>query len=223
MSARERFRIRLGVLCLLASGIFSAIGLQLRGPIVLPAEDPQRWAEVALLPTHDLAWVILLPSLVIQLFGFLALYAYVKGTAQDTLMFWGMVMSIIGNGLFLPFTGVLAFADPVIAQQYLAGATQVIDISSAAIEGPLGFAFLAASGIILLAGSFLVAAALWLSPRLPTWTALPYLYHAAALTVLAPLSYTIERSGGWVLLIVAIGIVHAVWRHTATPQPATAS
>lgn len=214
MSVRNSRRIRVGILCLLASGVFSAIGLPLRGPIVLPGEDPAHWAEVALLPTHDLAWAILLPSLVIQLFGFLALYAYVKDTREDALAFWGMVLSIAGNGLFLPSTGVLAFADPEIARQVQAGHAGALAISSSAIESSLGGAILAASGLTLLAGSVLVTIVLWRSPLLPRWTAIPYLLHALSLTIVAPFSYAVEQAGGVLLLIVTVAITIAVWRGT---------
>lgn len=216
MSAHDIARIRLGILCFLASGVISAIGLPLRGPIVLPGEDPVRWAEVALLPTHDLAWAILLPSLVIQLFGFIALYAYVKDTRDDNLAFWGVMLSIAGNGLFLPSTGILAFADPVIARLVQAGNSEALVISASGIESGVGGLILAASGILLLIGSVLVSLLLWRSPLLPRWTAIPYFLHALALTILAPLSYAVERAGGLLLLVVSIAITLSVWRHTAT-------
>lgn len=214
MSARDAWRIRAGMICLLASGVFSAVGLPLRGPIVLPGEDPTRWAEVALLSAHDLAWAMLLPSLVIQIFGVLALCAFVKDTREDALAFWGAMLSIAGNGLFLPSTGILAFADPEIARQVQAGHAEVLAISSSAIESSIGGAILAASGIVLLVGSMLVSLVLWRSPLLPRWTAIPYLLHALSLTLLAPFSYAIERAGGVLLLIVTLAITAAVWRQT---------
>ncbi|MCL4791040.1 MAG: hypothetical protein KJ040_03210 [Gammaproteobacteria bacterium] len=204
------------MLCFLASGIISAVGLPLRGPIVLPGENPELWAEVAQLSTHDLAWAILLPSLVIQMFGFIALYAFVKDTREDGLAFWGAMLSIAGNGLFLPSTGILAFADPVIARLVQAGTTEALAISSSGIESGVGGVILAASGLTLLAGSLLITLLLWRSPLLPRWTAIPYLAHALALTILAPLSYTIERAGGILLLIVTVAITLSVWKHTGS-------
>lgn len=211
MTTRDSTRLRLGALCLVVSGVCSAIGLPLRGPIVLPQEDPQLWAEVASIETHFLAWTLLLPSLVIQCFGFMAVYAAAADSAEDGLAFWGMVFSVAGNALFLPFTGVLAFVDPAVAALYQAGQTHAVAVSAAAIEAPLAGAVLAGSGILLLGGSVLFAVVLWRSPRLPAWTAAPYLYHALALTLLAPLSYTVERSGGLVLLVVSLAIARAVW------------
>lgn len=219
-SARDASRIRLGMLCLLASGVLSAIGLPLRGPIVLPNVDPVKWAEVALLPTHDLAWGLLLPSLTIQLFGFLALYAYVKDGQHDGLAFWGMVLSIAGNGLFLPSTGILAFIDPELARLAQSGAADGAKIATAGVEGPLSFAILASSGIILLIGSALVSVLLWKSPLLPGWTAIPYFLHALALTIIAPQSYLFERIGGALLLITAAAIARRVWRETVASMHA---
>lgn len=207
-------RIRAGVSCLLASGLFSTIGLQLRAPIVLPDDDPARWAQVALLDTHDLAWAILLPGPIIQCFGFLALYAYVQDTPPNGIAFWDATPSIAGNDLFLPFTGILAFVDPAIATLHRAGDARVPSVASGGVQAPLSGALLAASGLILLAGSILISLLLWRSPLLPAWTAPPYLYHALALTVLAPRSYAVERSGELVQLVVAIAITGAVWTST---------
>ena len=214
MTRRDASRIRLGLLSFLASGVLSAIGLPLRGPVVLPTEDPQLWAQTALIGTHDLAWAILLPNLTIQLFGFMALYAFVRDTREERLAFWGMVLSIAGNGLFLPFTGILAFIDPELARLYLDGFEQAANVSTAGIGGMLSGAMLAASGIILLIGSVLISILLWKSPKLPTWTAPLYLLHALGLTLAAPVSYTLERSGGFLLLMCTVAIAVAVWRQT---------
>lgn len=219
-SKRDATRIRWGILCLLASGIFSTIGLPLRGPVVLPTENPELWAEVAQIATHNLAWGILLPSLTVQLFGFMALYVYVKDTAQDRLAFWGVVLSIAGNGLFMPYTGILAFIDPAVAHLWQSGTPQVLVIATAGVEAPLAGALLAASGIILLLGSLLISILLWRSPRLPAWTAIPYFLHALGLTLAAPFSYTLERAGGFLLLLAAAGITWSVWKGTADARVA---
>lgn len=214
MTNRDANRIRIGILCFLASGIFSAVGLPLRGPIVLPTANPQLWSDVALLSTHDLAWAILLPSLVIQLFGFLALYAFVKDTREDGLAFWGVMISIAGNALFLPSTGVLAFADPEIARQWQAGNAEVLAITTAPVEGALGGSILLGSGLLLLAGSALISVVLWRSPLLPRWTAIPYFIHALCLTIVALQSYLAEQLGGVLLLVITAAIALKVWQQT---------
>mgnify|MGYP003438960035 CR=1 FL=1 len=83
-------------------------------------------------------------GLVIQLFGFIALYAYVKDTREDRLAFWGVMLSIAGNGLFLPSTGILAFADPTIARLVQAGNSEALAISASGIESGVGGLILAA-------------------------------------------------------------------------------
>ena len=102
--------VRLGIICLLASGILSVVGLRLRGPIVDQARRPDEYVENALSPTHDLAWAMLLPSLIVQMFGWLALWEYLRGTPEERLAFWGMALSVAGNSFFLPSVGVIAFA-----------------------------------------------------------------------------------------------------------------
>jgi len=212
MLDRNRFRIRLGLACLLATGVLTVIGLHLRGPIVDPAKYPELFVAVSLSPTHHLAWSLLLPSLVVQCFGWLALYAWLRETREERLAFWGTMLSIAGNLLFLPSVGVLAFVSQEAARAHAAGNPEALAIVTTAIQGPFALPFLMGSGLVLLAGVLLFTLVLWRSPRLPRWTAIPYFLHSLFLTVLAPESYVLERIGGWLLLTVTIAIVMRVWR-----------
>ncbi|MCB1678682.1 MAG: hypothetical protein KDI16_08370 [Halioglobus sp.] len=197
-------------------GILAAVGLPLRGPVIIPGEQPELWADVALLSTHDLAWALLLPALVIQLFGFFAYWAFMKDRPEGEIAFWGMVLSVAGNGLFLPSTGILAFADPQAAALYNAGLTEeAIDVAGAGVSGALSGGLLACSGIMLLIGSILIGITLWKSPLFPKWTSVVYIFHAFALTLAVTLSYTVERLGGLLILLVALVMMRIVWRETA--------
>ncbi|MBA3582288.1 MAG: hypothetical protein H0W44_07535 [Gammaproteobacteria bacterium] len=211
---QQRARIRLGIFCLLASGILTVIGLYLRGPIIDQVTHTDAYVAGALASTHVYAWSLLIPSLVIQCFGWIALWAYVKDTPQEGLAFWGMVLSIIGNGLFLPFTGVIAFVSPAVAQLYIEGLPAAIGIVNSGLAGSFALPFLILSALTLLIGAILHSIVLWKSSLLPTWTALPYLWHALALTFIAPLSYAAEFSGGVCLLLTTAAITLNVWRQT---------
>ncbi len=212
---RDLFRIRLGLVCLLVSGVFTVVGLNLRGPIVDPARLPELFVQVSTSGTHYLAWSFLLPSLVIQCFGWLALYHWLRDTPQERLAFWGTMLSIAGNLLFLPSVGVLAFMSEVASSQHLAGNAQALPMITAGIQGGFALPFLMGSGLVLLAGVVLFTIVLWTSPKLPRWTAIPYLLHSLFLTVVAPQSYVLERTGGWLLLVVVIAIAWRVWQDTA--------
>ena len=211
MTARDISRIRVGLLCLVASGILSVIGLTLRGPIIDPTVAPEAFSQSAVAASFGLAWCFLLPSLCIQCFGWLALYAALKDTAHDSLAFWAMVLSIGGNLLFLPFAGIIAFVTPEVGRQWLAGSHQVIEIATAGLAGPIALPFMIISAILLLIGSVLIGLLVWRAPGYPRWTAIPYVYHALALTFLAPLSYPAEYAGGLMLLLTSVAIARAAW------------
>lgn len=219
----ERLKIRLGMVCFVAYGVMALSGLPLRGPVIIPSADPVRWSEVALLPSHDLAWAILLPALVLQLFGFFAFWGFMRLRPYGELAFWGMVLSVAGNALFLPSTGILAFVDPVAAELFRAGLeSEAMAVAGAGVEGPLSGAILAGSGIMLLVGSVLIAVVLWRSPLFPRWTSVLYLLHAFALTLAVTISYTLEQLGGLMILVVALAMTYVVWKETGA-QEAVAS
>lgn len=114
-----RNRIKMGAGCLLASGVFTVAGLLLRGPILDPSTQSGLFAGAAASSRHIWAWSFLLPSLVIQLYGFLGLYGFLAGSSRNRLAWTGFVLSVGGNGLFLPFAGVIAFVTPAVARLYL--------------------------------------------------------------------------------------------------------
>jgi len=211
-AGRDGLRIRLGILCLLASGVLSVVGLRFRGPIVDQRSDPEAYVDNALLPTQPIAWSLLLPSLVLQPFGWLALWAFVRNTRHERAGFLGMVLSTAGNGFFLPAAGVIAFTSPAVGRLYRSGTKQAIVVADEGLAGRLALPFLMGSATLLVAGSGFHGILLWRSPKLPRWTAIPYVWHALALTFLAPRSYAAERSGAIALLLSSAAITRAVWK-----------
>jgi hypothetical protein len=216
---RDAGRIRLGMVCLAISAVFTVVGLTLRGPIIDPARFPAEFVAVSTSGTHYAAWSFLLPSLVIQCFGWLALYRWLKDTPQERLAFWGTMLSIAGNLFFLPSVGVLAFLSEVASKAHQAGSTDALALVTAGIQGPFALPFLMGSGLTLLAGVILFTIVLWKSPKLPRWIAPLYLLHAVFLTVTAPQfqpwGYRLEKVGGVLLLVVTAVIVTRVWKDTA--------
>jgi len=220
MNAKDAAPIRLGALCLLASGVLSAVGLALRGPIINQAVDPQAFSTAAVSARHAAAWSLLLPSLCIQLFGFMALWAVVRGSRLEGLGLWQMVLSILGNALFLPFAGIIAFISPPIGQLYLGGTPAAMNVMNAGLAGGFATPFFILSAVLLLVGAILTGILLWRAPMLPTWTAIPYVLHALCLTFVAPFSYPLEFAGGLMLLATTIAITMAIWKCTAQGRAA---
>ena len=214
--SRDRRRIRLGIALLVVSGLMTIAGLALRGPNPVDGHglDVPAFIAVSQAATHDLTWAILLLNLVIQPFAWIALWAFLRGTGEERAAFWGMVLSIAGNCLFLPIAGIIALTAPMVAGLYAAGNPSVIIIAQDAIFGPLALPFLIASAFALLIGAGLTALAIWRSPLLPGWAALPYLLHGLCLTFFAQVHFALEFMGGPLLLASALGIAAAVWRNT---------
>lgn len=214
-AADLRWRLRTGIALFALAGPLSLGGLLLRGPIVDQSVDPARWAAVAAAPGFAAAWYLLLPSLVVQMLGFAALARFTEGAPGARAGFWGFVLGVLGNGLWLPSAGVLALTSPGLAGLYLAGQPGAVEVLNAALFGPVALPAMAVSAIGLLGGSLCFALAIWRNPALPSWAAIPYAVHALCLTFLAPLSYKVELLGGALLLISTAAVARAVWRDTA--------
>jgi hypothetical protein len=200
----------------------TVVGLALRGPNPVDGHglDVEAFVKVSQAPTHELTWAILLLNLTVQIFAWIALWAFVRGTKEERLAFWGMVLSIIGNGLFLPIAGIIALTAPMVATLYSEGNEAVIAVANSAIFGPLALPFLSASAFALLFGAGLTALVLWRSALLPRWTAIPYFLHGLCLTFFAQVHFALEFSGGPLLLASALGIAFAVWRQTGDQNAA---
>jgi hypothetical protein len=122
---RDRVRIRLGMVAFLLSGLLTIIGLWLRGPNPVDGHslDAAAFVRVSLQPTHNLTWALLLTNLTLQIYAWIALWAFLRDSREEGLAFWGMVLSIAGNALFLPIAGIIALTAPMVAGLYAAGNT----------------------------------------------------------------------------------------------------
>lgn len=212
MTPRDAWRIKAGMACFALAGPLSVIGLYMRGPIIDQRFAPDAWAAGSATDSFALSWVFLLPNLIMQILGWIALWGAMRQSRFEGLAFWGMVLSIVGNGLFLPHTGVIAFVTPSLAELYLEGRTELVDVANQGLFGPLSLPFLIGSAFGLLAGAICHGLLVWREPSLPSWAALPYVLHALFLTFVAPHAYALEYTGGVLLLVSSAAIALAVWR-----------
>lgn len=213
-----RREINVGAWCLIASGILTLVGLLLRGPIIDHSIQPRAFAMAAASSQHVWAWSLLLPSLVIQLYGFLGLHAFLAETSQHRWASAGVVLSVAGNGLFLPFAGIIAFVTPVVAKLSLDGNGAVIQIAAEGLTGTFATPFLLASALFLLLGSTFFGIAIWRSQSLPKWAAVPYAVHSLLIGFVAPHSYLLELTGGGLLFWSSAWIAWRILRSTH-PSP----
>jgi hypothetical protein len=148
-------RVRLGILALPASGLVGIVSLLPPGVFINPALDPAGFAQAS--GTDGLGNMIGIVSLVLLLVGVQSLYSILVDGSASRWAFAGMILTIVGVGLFLPFAGIFAFVAPIAGRAYLNGDANAIRI-------------IADSFI----GSILFGIAIWQSQRLPKWSGIPY-------------------------------------------------
>ena len=102
-------RSRIGALAFPISGLVAAFAALVPGIGMNPAVDAAGFAQAA--NYVGLANLVGIVSLVFLLFGFEALHAFLERNSVDKWAFAGMILSVIGLGLFLPFLGIFTFAD----------------------------------------------------------------------------------------------------------------
>lgn len=211
-------RLRAAAVAFVLAGALSALGLALRGPNNPADVDAQAFAEGAAEASHTTAWLILLPGPVLLMAAFLGIWAALIGTRMERTAFWGAVLSIAGNALYMPFLGISAFVDTPAAEAYLAGTTEAVDIVVDAMFGGPGLTVLLISALVLVVGSVAQAVAIWRSGGvLPRWAAIPYVLQVLALTVAAQFAYAVELTGGILLFVSALWIGAAMWRRAGAP------
>jgi len=208
----QTFKLRWGALALLVSAILTLSGLLLRGPLIIDTSNAQAFAESVASPNNLIAEIFLPLSLVIQVFGFLGIYAHLESSATQKSAFWGMVFSILGNGLFLPFAGAFAFAMPAIGKLYLAVNTAVIQVAELTLGPGTGFAYLIASAFALIIGAILFAVAMWKTNNIPRWMPIIYVIQAFGLSFGASIAYGFEVTGGILLTVFSIMFALKVWK-----------
>ncbi|MFN3591036.1 MAG: hypothetical protein ACK4TG_02480 [Thermaurantiacus sp.] len=222
---RDATRIRAGMIALVLSGVMTVVGLWLRGPNPVDGHsiDAALFIETSLAPLHVLTWALLLSNLTVQIFAWVALWGFLRPSAQERAGFWGFLLSTAGNGLFLPIAGVIALTAPSIARLAAGGNDAALAIAQDAVFGPLALPFLIASAFALLAGGIAFGIAIWKHPELPRWAALPYVLHTLCLTFFAQVDYRLEFAGGPLLLVSGVAIAVAVWRALDADQKKTSS
>ena len=201
-----------GTFALILSAVMTVGGLFLRGPLIFDVSDAQAFAESVSSSNNLIAETFLPLSLVIQLFGFLGIYIYLDKPETAKPSFWGMVLSILGNGLLIPFAGTFAFAIPVVGKLYLEGYTGVIAVAEQSPGPGIAFAYLIASAFALMAGAILFAVSMR-KIGLPLWLPAIYVIQAFGLSFGASIAYPFEVAGGLLLLVFTIAFGIKIWKH----------
>jgi len=152
-------------------------------------------------------------SLVLLLVGMQSLYSILADGSAGRWAFAGMILTIVGVGLFLPFAGNFAFVAPIAGRAYLNGDANAIKIiaDSVAVSNPFAFLFAGLAEVLSVIGSILFGIAIWQSQRLPKWSGVPYFLAILVSFLSAPFfSFILGFLGGVLLLISGVWIAASV-------------
>src|SRR3989441_1525103 len=117
-------RVRVGILALPSSGVVGIVSVLPPGVFINPAMDPVGFARAS--GMVGLGNMIGIVSLVLLLVGVQSLYSILTDGSAGRWAFVGMILTIVGVGLFLPFAGIFAFVAPMAGRAYLHGEANAI-------------------------------------------------------------------------------------------------
>ena len=200
-------RVRLGILALPSSGFLGIVSVLPPGVFINPAADPLGFAQAS--GMVGLGNIIGIVSLVLLLVGVQSLYSILTDGSAGRWAFAGMILTVVGVGLFLPFAGIFAFAAPIAGRAYLNGDASAIKIiaESVAVSNSSAFLFAGLAGLFLVIGSILFGIAIWKSQRLPKWFGVPFFLAILLSFLSAPFfSFILGFLGGVLLLTSGVWI-----------------
>ena len=212
MNRANSNRIRLGVLAFPSFGFVALLGALTPGIGINPATDPAGFAKAAnLVGLANVAGVF---AFVLQLYGFQALHSFLAGTNVERPSFVGMILSIAGGALYLPFLGIIAFAGPVAGKAYLNGQVQAVNIisDSTSVTNPATLVVGGGSVLLYILGSILFSIAIWRSKKIPKWSAVAYTV-SAPLNIIPHYNAALWITGAVLFLAAGLGIVRGVWKN----------
>jgi hypothetical protein len=221
MNARHASRIRIGTAGLLISGLFFAACILLRGPNIDPNTDPAAFARAAATASFPRAWYFAVAGQVIQIFGFLGLYAYLAPRNSERSAFAGTMLCLAGAALVMPLFAIMAFIAPTVGRLYLQGETSSIQAVAAYVTTPISLAVLGCAGLAYTLGCLLVSVALWKNQTVPRSIAILYTLQAPLLAV--PITFSLEIAGALFLTIAGAVLTAKVWKDTTIGDDASAA
>jgi MFS family permease len=214
MAADHMQRVRIGILALPLSGLLFVIFLLLRGRLIDPLSDPMGFATTTSSATFPFGAYGLVVCWLAMIFGFLALYAFLYNLHLEQLGFGGMVLSILGVGLYLPILGIVAAIFPETGAEYMKGEEMVFVIVSSGLTQNMTILGMFIFSIVLHSvGCILFAIAIVRCPTLPTWAG--FLFATSAPLLHFGPNYWLEFAGAGLLLITGVAIALGVFKYVS--------
>ena len=214
------------------------LGLPLYGVLTFfssldPQPDPsthyEAWVRFVTTDGYVIKHLLLsVLGIVFQIFGTIALGAYLVNSRAGRMGLWAMVITVLGSALFLTVGGVSTFSAPFEGQIVLAGMEEVGELPSS-LASTLQTATFGVSILLGFVGNVLLGVAVWRSGILPKWSGVLWAF-APVLMYVFGLVYAMTIGAqatpptvpaGAVLL--AIGGAWMAWSVLRGPSTATVS
>jgi hypothetical protein len=164
--------IRVGILTLPIVGLLVLVGGLFSFGVPSPESYPTEAAQAGSTTGYFLAQIgsqVLGPTLAI--FGILALFAYLVNTSVRRLATvvatLAMVLSILGMSMLLSTSGIHAYAVPALAQEYLNGQQNALQLVDTIFRQAIVVEILA--NLLIFVGFVLFGVGIWRSGTLPKW------------------------------------------------------
>lgn len=149
--------------------------------------------------------------------GFLGVLGGLRGTEQEGIAFWSVVLGIVGLGLTMPFYGGEAYGLNAIGREAMARqSADLLSLASSVRSGAGLFMFLIGLLVLAISG-VLVATALRKSDRYSQWTGMPL---AIGLLLFIPQffgSQPIRVAHGLLVAVGCVWIGVSLWRTDREP------
>lgn len=159
--------VRLGLLALPLYGLLTF--WTTLDPQPDPSKHYEAWSRYVSTTHYVVAYVLGSGfGTILAIFGVFALGAYLTGSRAGRLGLVAMVITVLGQALFLMVVGVSAFSAPAEGQAYLAGIEEFAQLSPNFASAALGITGLLAV-LLGFMGNVLLGLAVWRSETLPKW------------------------------------------------------
>lgn len=218
MGTQYANQVRLGGVALGVSSLLILLAQVIRPAAdtgASPQSDPMGAANLYASKAFELSNVLLIIAFTLLILGVCALYSHLARSNisnVNNIGIVGMVLSLFGIGLFLPFAGVFAFAFPAAGTLYLQGQKDALDIALAVNQGPgVPMTFF---GLALIAlGSILFALAITQSSSLPRTAGILYGIGYVLFFFTNSFGHSFEVFDALVITVAGLWLGMSIWRH----------
>ena len=199
-----------------------ALGLgALVAPIQFAISDPKRGVDppqVFSSPQFIISHWLTIASFILLIFGALALYACLRSDRREGLAFVGMIVTLVGIGVFLPAYGFLFFVSPALAQLALQGQKDAINVITAVAIIP-GVITLVAGSALLALGAVVFSIAIWGGNTLPKWAGVLFAVGWLAIVFHTQLPQVGDILAGLLIAIGGVWLAWGIWQQASVSVP----